>query len=110
MTDARRAALLEWYDRSKRALPWRASNDPYAILVSEVMAQQTQLGRVVPHYERFMELFPTVRDLAAAPLGDVLVAWSGLGYNRRARYLHQAARHIAANGWPGSRQRVCSAS
>lgn len=102
MSTARRAALLDWYDRERRDLPWRQSRDPYAILVSEVMAQQTQISRVIPHYERFLEQFPTVQHLAAAEPGDVLSAWSGLGYNRRATNLHRAARMIAADGWPVS--------
>ena len=103
MTDARRArrtALLEWYDEFHRPLPWRSTTDPYAVLVSEVMAQQTQVSRVVPFYRRFMDRFPTIADLAAAPLAEVLAAWSGLGYNRRARHLHEAAKRIDAEGWP----------
>jgi A/G-specific adenine glycosylase len=76
-------------------LPWRHTRDPWAILVSEVMAQQTQVGRVVPVFERFMGRFPTPSDCARAPLGDVLRAWAGLGYNRRARFLRGAAQAIA---------------
>ena len=72
-------------------LPWRTTRDPWAVLVSEVMAQQTQLTRVVPAYHRFLARFPTPADCAAAPLGEVLVLWEGLGYNRRARNLHRAA-------------------
>jgi A/G-specific adenine glycosylase len=98
--DARRRALLAWYDRTRRPLPWRDTADPYAVLVSEVMAQQTQVARVIPAYERFLARFPTVESLAAAPLSAVLAAWSGLGYNRRALYLHEAARSVAADGWP----------
>jgi A/G-specific adenine glycosylase len=100
--EARREALLAWYDRHRRPLPWRDEADPYSILVSEIMAQQTQISRVVPHFERFVEQFPTVEALAGASLRTVLAAWSGLGYNRRARYLHEAARHVAAHGWPDS--------
>ena len=70
-------------------LPWRHTRDPWAILVSEVMAQQTQVARVIPVFERFMDRFPTPSDCAEAPLGDVLRAWAGLGYNRRARFLHR---------------------
>lgn len=76
--------ILTWYQSNKRDLPWRRTRDPYAILVSEVMLQQTQVQRVVPKYEAWMEHFPTVRELAKAPLADVLRLWSGLGYNRRA--------------------------
>jgi A/G-specific adenine glycosylase len=93
-------ALLEWYAHARRPLPWRFTRDPYAILVSELMLQQTQAARVVPYYERWLERFPTVEALAAAPLRDVLAAWSGLGYNRRAPALHEAARQVAAGGWP----------
>jgi A/G-specific adenine glycosylase len=78
-------------------LPWRSTRDPWAVLVSEVMAQQTQVARVVPAYHRFLEQFPTPAACAAASLGDVLRAWQGLGYNRRARSLHRAARAVAAD-------------
>jgi A/G-specific adenine glycosylase len=94
------AALLEWYDRVRRPLPWRATRDPYALLVSEVMLQQTQAARVVPYYEAFLARFPTPAALAAAPARDVLAAWSGLGYNRRALALRAAARVVAERGWP----------
>jgi A/G-specific adenine glycosylase len=94
------AALLDWYARVKRPLPWRATRDPYALLVSEVMLQQTQSARVVPYYEAFLTRFPDVASLAAAPPGDVLAAWSGLGYNRRALALQAAARVVAERGWP----------
>ena len=93
-------ALLRWYGRVRRPLPWRATRDPYALLVSEVMLQQTQAGRVVPYYEAFLARFPTPAALAAAPAADVLAAWSGLGYNRRALALQAAAREVAAEGWP----------
>ncbi len=92
--------LLAWFEANGRALPWRASTDPYAILVSEVMAQQTQVDRVVPRWERWLERWPTVDSLAAAPAADVIRAWQGLGYNRRALNLHRAAQHVAAHGWP----------
>jgi A/G-specific adenine glycosylase len=94
------AALLDWYARVRRPLPWRETRDPYALLVSEVMLQQTQAARVVPYYEAFMAEFPTAAALAAAAPGDVLRAWSGLGYNRRAVALQAAARVVAADGWP----------
>jgi A/G-specific adenine glycosylase len=94
------AALLAWFDEHGRDLPWRRTRDPYAILVSEVMLQQTQVARVVPRYLAFLERWPTVADLAAATVADVIRAWQGLGYNRRALNLHRAARHVAAEGWP----------
>ena len=75
-------------------MPWRKTHDPYRIMVSEIMLQQTQVDRVIPYYEKFLKLFPTVRSLAKAPLSEVLRAWSGLGYNRRAKFLHMAARAI----------------
>jgi len=92
--------LLGWYGREARDLPWRRTRDPWAILVSEVMLQQTQAARVVPYYERFLQRFPDPVACAAAPAGDVLRVWSGLGYNRRALALHRAAAAIAAEGWP----------
>jgi A/G-specific adenine glycosylase len=94
------AELLEWYGRNSRDLPWRKTRDPYAILVSEVMAQQTQVDRVVPRWERWLERWPTADALAAASPADVITEWQGLGYNRRALNLHRAAQHIAAHGWP----------
>jgi A/G-specific adenine glycosylase len=93
-------ALLAWYQENRRPLPWRGSSDPYAILVSEVMAQQTQVERVVPRWERWLERWPTVAALAAAPAADVIREWQGLGYNRRALALHRAAQHVAVHGWP----------
>lgn len=86
--------LLRWYERERRDLPWRRTSDPYAILVSEVMLQQTQASRVVPAYRDFLSRFPTVRALAAASRPDVVRAWDGLGYNRRAVWLSEAARAI----------------
>jgi A/G-specific adenine glycosylase len=97
---SRGRALLAWYHRSARDLPWRHTRDPYRILVSEVMLQQTQAARVAGHYERFTAQFPTVESLARAPLSEVLEAWSGLGYTVRARRLRDAARIIVAEGWP----------
>ncbi len=94
------AALLDWYGRVARPLPWRATRDPYAILVSEVMLQQTQAARVVPYFERFLARFPDAGALAAAEPGEVLAVWSGLGYNRRALALQRAAAHVRQHGWP----------
>src|SRR4051794_29861105 len=94
------AALTDWYERVKRPLPWRETTDPYWILVSEVMLQQTHAARVVPYYERWLAPFPTPAALAAADPADVLRHWSGLGYNRRALALQRAAAHVAAHGWP----------
>jgi A/G-specific adenine glycosylase len=93
-------SVLAWYERVKRPLPWRQTRDPYALLVSEVMLQQTQAQRVVPYYEAFLDAFPDPPSLAAAAPSAVLKAWSGLGYNRRALALQQAARRVAAYGWP----------
>jgi A/G-specific adenine glycosylase len=93
-------ALLDWYAANGRDLPWRRTADPYAILVSEVMLQQTQVARVIPRYEAWLERWPTAASLAAAPLADVLREWVGLGYNRRARRLWEAARVVARDGWP----------
>ena len=77
-----------------RPMPWRDNTQPYYVLVSELMLQQTQVDRVVPKFEQFMMLFPTIEQLAKVPLADVLTAWSGLGYNRRAKFLHQAAQKV----------------
>ena len=93
-------ALLAWYARERRDLPWRRTRDPYRILVSELMLQQTQVTRVVPRYEAWVARWPTAEALAAAPLADVLREWVGLGYNRRAVRLHEAAKAVAAGGWP----------
>ena len=93
--------LLEWFDRNGRDLPWRRTRDPYAILVSEVMLQQTQVDRVVPRYLAWLQRWPTVESLAAASAADVIREWQGLGYNRRAVSLHRAARVVARDGWPG---------
>jgi len=94
------AALLAWYDRRGRDLPWRATTDPYAVLVSEVMLQQTQVARVVPRYEAWLARWPTAAALGGAPVGDVLRAWLGLGYNRRALRLREACAVVAREGWP----------
>jgi A/G-specific adenine glycosylase len=92
--------LAAWYRANARDLPWRKTRDPYAILVSEVMLQQTQVARVAPRWESWLARWPTAEALAAAPRGDVIRAWQGLGYNRRAVNLHRAAEVVAATGWP----------
>ena len=91
---AARRAVLHWYRQRARELPWRRSKDPYAVWVSEVMLQQTQIETVIPYYQRFFQEFPTARRLAKAPLERVLELWSGLGYYRRARNLHRAAQDL----------------
>jgi A/G-specific adenine glycosylase len=93
-------ALLDWFAMFARELPWRSVRDPYAILVSEVMLQQTQVDRVIPRYLKWLDRWPTAAALADATPADVIVEWQGLGYNRRALNLHRAAREIAADGWP----------
>lgn len=92
--------LLEWFGVHGRNLPWRETRDPYAILVSEVMLQQTQVARVLPRYRTWLERWPTVDALAAAPSADVIREWQGLGYNRRALNLQRASRFVARHGWP----------
>ena len=87
-------AAARWYAANARVLPWRGVRDPYAVLVSEVMLQQTQVERVIPKYEAFLVAFPTLRDLAAAEPGDVIRLWAGMGYNRRAVHLHALARRV----------------
>jgi A/G-specific adenine glycosylase len=94
------AALLGWFEEHGRDLPWRRTRDPYAILVSEVMLQQTQVERVVPRYPAWLERWPTVESLAETPLNEVIRAWQGLGYNRRAVNLHRAAEQVSRDGWP----------
>src|SRR3989338_10502041 len=86
--------VLEWYEENRRQLPWRETTYPYKILVSEIMLQQTQVSRVIPKYHEFLTRFPTVNDLAAASPADVIRAWKGLGYNRRALNLQRAAQNI----------------
>src|SRR4051794_1204572 len=100
MAADRTSLLLRWYERERRDLPWRRTRDPYAILVSEVMLQQTQVARVVPRYEAWIARWPTAGALAAAPVAEVLAAWVGLGYNRRALRLREACAVIARDGWP----------
>ena len=92
--------LSTWFAAHARDLPWRHTHDPYAILVSEVMLQQTQVERVVPRYERWLARWPSAERLAEATPAEVIVEWQGLGYNNRALALHRAARQIAATGWP----------
>jgi len=93
-------ALERWYSENGRDLPWRHTRDPYAILVSEVMLQQTQVERVIPRYLAWLERWPTAAALAAASPAEVIREWQGLGYNRRGLNLHRAAVRIAADGWP----------
>lgn len=90
-----RRRLLGWFDRQARDLPWRRVRDPYAIWVAEVMLQQTQVASVIPFFQRFLKRFPTIEELAAADLSDVLRLWAGLGYYHRARHLHAAAKILA---------------
>ena len=92
--------VLAWYATHGRDLPWRHTRDPYAILVSEVMLQQTQVDRVIERWTAWLERWPTAADLAAAPRADVIAAWQGLGYNRRAVALHEAARRLTEEGIP----------
>jgi len=92
--------LLAWFSQNRRVLPWRRTKDQYAVLVSEVMLQQTQVERVIPRYLAWLERWPKVAALAAAPAADVIREWQGLGYNRRGLNLHRAAQKIAAEGWP----------
>src|SRR6056300_922153 len=99
-TDAVVAAVLAWGGPRLRDFPWRRTRDPWAVLVSEVMSQQTGVDRVVPKWEAFMERFPTPADCAAGGLSEILEIWSGLGYPRRATALREAATQIAAKGWP----------
>src|SRR6266487_2381036 len=90
-------SLLAWYEAEQRDLPWRTTSDPYAILVSEIMLQQTQVDRVLPKYRQFLTTFPTLADLAAAPTADVISAWVPLGYNMRAVRLQSIARQVIAD-------------
>ncbi|MGC4107511.1 MAG: A/G-specific adenine glycosylase [Thermomicrobiales bacterium] len=93
-----RIGLLTWWHANRRDLPWRHTRDPYRILVSEVMLQQTQVDRVIPYYERWLEAFPTVEALAEAPTAEVIRHWAGLGYNRRAVNLQRTAQAVVAQG------------
>jgi A/G-specific adenine glycosylase len=92
--------LLAWFQANGRNLPWRSTRDPYAILVSEVMLQQTQAARVAPRWLAWLERWPTPQALASAPTADVIREWQGLGYNRRAITLQRAAQAVAEHGWP----------
>lgn len=94
--------MLSWYAKDHRDFPWRGTTDPYAVLVSEVMLQQTQASRVAERFPTFMSRFPTAAALAAASESEVLAAWSGLGFNRRALALRRAAAAVATHGWPAS--------
>src|SRR3989344_7710205 len=87
-------------------LPWRKTKDPYKILVSEVMLQQTQVDRVIPFYNRFVKKYPTARALARAKLRDVLKEWNGLGYNRRAKFLHEAAKQLGKSDFPKTAEEI----
>lgn len=98
----RRTVWVHYKKHGRHELPWRKTRDPYKILVSEVMLQQTQVERVEPYYREFLKKFPTARRLAEAPLSVVLKAWQGLGYNRRAKMLHETAKVIAKSGVPKS--------
>jgi A/G-specific adenine glycosylase len=104
-----RQKILRWYDAHRRDLPWRASRDPYRVWLSEIMLQQTRVAAVIEHYQEFLRRFPTVQKLAAASEASVLAAWSGLGYYRRARMLHAAAKVIVrehGGKFPASEQRL----
>ena len=90
--------LRRWFRRNGRDLPWRRTRDPYAVLVSELMLQQTQVARVIPFYESWLATFPTLADVARAPKRRVMEKWEGLGYYARARNLQKLARHVTANG------------
>ena len=90
-------AVWDYYSRHGRTMPWRTRHDPYSVIVSELMLQQTQVARVIPKFEQFMAKFPSIEDLARAPLSEVIVAWQGLGYNRRARFLHETAKIITTD-------------
>ncbi|HQU07570.1 MAG TPA: A/G-specific adenine glycosylase [Candidatus Paceibacterota bacterium] len=102
MAAFRRAVWVYYRKHGRHNLPWRKTTNPYRLLVSEVMLQQTQVERVVPFYRAFLKQFPTAQALAEAPLARVLLAWQGLGYNRRAKMLQAAARAIAVHGVPRS--------
>ena len=93
-----RRRLLGWFDEHKRVLPWRQDRDPYRVWVSEIMLQQTRVAAVVEHYKRFLRRFPKIEKLARAREASVLAAWSGLGYYRRARMMHAAAKKVVADG------------
>lgn len=107
--DRFQSVILGYYRKHPRSFPWRQTRDPYAILVSEIMLQQTQTARVLPKYQEFMDAFPTVHDLAAADLSRVLRIWQGLGYNRRAKFLKACAEHVCSalnGGFPETREEL----
>ena len=89
--------LLNWYDLNKRILPWRKTNDPYMIWLSEVMLQQTQVSVVIPYYNDWIEKYPTVQSVAEANLDELLKFWEGLGYYSRCRNFHQASKYVVTN-------------
>lgn len=93
-------ARRHYHEEARAHLPWRATRDPYKVLVSEVMLQQTQVERVIPYYKKFIRTFPSAKVLARVSLHNVLSVWQGLGYNRRAKFLQQAAKQIAKKGFP----------
>lgn len=106
-------AVWEYFNHHSRQMPWRepekdGTYDPYKILVSELMLQQTQVDRVIPKYNDFIKAFPNCKKLAASSLGDVLTLWSGLGYNRRAKYLHDIAKQLAGNPFPRTKEELSS--
>lgn len=98
--------VWQYYDRHGRDMPWRRDTSLYSVLVSELMLQQTQVARVITKFEAFVERFPDVTSLAIAPLADVIIMWQGLGYNRRAKYLHDAAQLISKRGEPRTRDEL----
>ncbi|HYO81269.1 MAG TPA: A/G-specific adenine glycosylase [Bryobacteraceae bacterium] len=106
MSDSFAADLLGWYASARRDLPWRRTTDPYAIWVSEIMLQQTRVVAAIPYYERFLQRFPTVQALARASEQELLSAWAGLGYYRRARNLHRAAQQLTDDGVPASYEQL----
>ncbi len=105
-----RRRLLSWYDRNRRDLPWRQDRDPYRVWLSEIMLQQTRVSAVLEHYRRFLRRFPTVQKLASAREPAVLAAWSGLGYYRRARMMHAAAKAIVKQHGGKISRRHCGAA
>lgn len=98
----RNDSLLKWFSANGRRLPWRMGTDPYPVLVSEVMLQQTQVSRVIPRFEAFMERWTRIDELSKAPTDDLLAMWSGLGYNTRAIRLRETARIVTKEGWPST--------
>ena len=92
--------LLDWFKKNSRDLPWRKDRSPYRVWVSEIMLQQTQVTTVIPYFERWMVVFPTVQVLAKASLDKVLKHWEGLGYYRRARLMHKTAQVLSQEGFP----------